>query len=70
MDLETADTNNILIPVMKAQGMTAIGTYVKNDPNYNAYFGEVIGQVYYDWIGESSEDRSIGCYFDLNTSVD
>ena len=70
MALVTPETKDIIIPIMKAQGMSAIGSYVNGDPNYKMYYWDGLDHVYNDWVGESTEDRSIICYFDLNTSVD
>ena len=70
MNLVTAETKNILIPIMNSQGMTAIGSYVNGAPAYKLYYWEGLDKVYNDWVGESSDDRSIVCYFDLNSSVD
>ena len=66
MALVTAETKQILIPIMKAQGMTAIGSYVNGDPSSKIYFWEGLDHVYHDIVGESTEDRSIVCWFDLN----
>ena len=59
MALVTAETKNTLIPIMKAQGMTAIGAYANGEPDTKLYYWEGLDHVYHDWVGTSTEDRSI-----------
>ena len=70
MALVRPETKDIILPIMKEQGMTGIGTYVNGEPASKIYFWEGLDKVYYDLTSNTNEDRSIICYFDLNTSVD